>query len=144
MGGRLREGERGFALVEVLTAIVVLGVVGVATTHLLLRLMASRETTIRYEQHSLAARAAAEQIWNMFAAEAASPPEACLPPADQPPPAEAFVPIDVNYDFAFRCQPYVEDGKPSDLLFHVRVWLRRSRDGTVEDPFDMLALVGGY
>lgn len=139
-----RSREQGFTLVEVLMAIIVLGMIGVATTHLLLRLMAPRETTIRYEQESLAARAAAEQIWNMFAADPDSPPEACWPPADEPPPEAAFTAIDVNYDFAFRCQPYVEDGKESDKLFQVRVWLRRSRDGMMEDPFEMLALVGGY
>lgn len=141
---RSRGGQEGVALVEVLMAIVMLGIVGVATTYLLLRLMAPRETAMRYEQQSLAARAAAEQVWDMFAADATAPPDACWPPANEPPPREAFMPIDVNYDFAFRCWPYVEDGEPSDTLFQVRVWLRRTRDDTIEDPFEMLALLGGY
>lgn len=129
---------------EVLLSIVVLGIVGVAGTYLMLRLLQPRQAMLAYEQRSLVVRSVAEQVWDLFAADADAPPEACRLPPEGPPADAEFVPIDGNYSFAFRCRRYAENGQPSDKLYTVRVWLRRERDGTVEAQFEMLARVGGY
>lgn len=126
---------------EVLLSIVVLGIVGVAGTYLMLRLLQPRQAMLAYEQRSLVVRSVAEHLWDLFAAD--SPPEACGLPPEGPPADAEFVSIDGNYSFAFRCRRYAEDGQPSDKLYAVRVWLRRERDGTVEAQFDMLARLGG-
>lgn len=140
---------RGFTLVEVLVSVIILGIIGVAATNLVLRLTAPRETTVRYEQVSLAARTAAEQIWDMFAqvpATEKSPPDICLPPSNQPPADVDFLhQIDENFEFAARCAEFEEDGQPkSDTLYRVHVWLRRTNDHVVVGEFEMLALLGGY
>lgn len=143
--------NRGFTLIEVLVSVIILGIVGVAATHLVLRLTAPRVLTVRYEQVSLAARTAAEQIWDLFAQvrvapnlPAPPPPAACLPPSDDPPADGDFGPIDANIEFAFRCVPFEEDDEVSDTLYQVRVWLRRTSDKQEVGKFDMLALLGGY
>lgn len=138
--------ERGFTLIEVVTAIVILGLIGAAATHLVLRLTSSRDTMIRYEQVSLAARTAAEHVWDLFAQASDGPPLQCLEASDEPPPGTAFVPVDENFQFAFRCEPFVEsdDDEPSDTLYRVHVWLRRAADGADVGAFQMLALIGGY
>lgn len=138
---------RGFTLVEVLVSVIILGIVGVAATNLVLRLMEPREATVRYEQVSLAARIAAEQIWDTFAQTPPAgkkPPEACLPPSNDPPAPGDFKGLDENFEFAYRCTPFVEDGHVSDTLYQVRVWLRRTSDDEEVGVFDMLALLGGY
>lgn len=140
--------EQGFTLVEVLTSIVVLGLIGVAATYLMLRLTRPIEATLRYEQQSLAANAAADRIWGLFRADDDKPPAQCdmqwQPEDPDWKPNGPWAHIDVNYDFTFRCVGYPEGNGVSDRLFVVRVWLRRKRDGHIEEPFEMLALVGGY
>ena len=143
-GGYSRTDERGFTLTEVVLAMVVLGIVGAAATNLVLRLTSPREATIRYEQRSLAARMAAEHVWDLFAHSQDDPPEECLPPSDDPPPQHSFAALDANYEVAFRCGPYEEDGEVSEELYRVWVWVRRSSDGELVGAFNMLALVGGY
>lgn len=142
-GGRFGD-ERGFTLLEVVMAIVVLGIVGAAATHLVIRITSPRDLTIRYEQRSLAARMAAEQIWELFALSPDDRPEQCLSASDDPPPQESFVALDVNYSFAFRCQPFEENEQVSDELYRVWVWVQRSSDGELVGAFNMLALLGGY
>jgi len=134
--------ERGFSLVEVVASVVMLGIVGAAATYLVIRLTEPRELTIRYEQRSLAARIAAEQIWDLFAQSPDSPPNQCLPFSEEPP--ESFETLDANFKYAFRCWNYVENGQASETLYRVRVWLQRASDGEIVGAFDMLALLGGY
>lgn len=142
--GTVAGGQAGFTLVEVLTAIVVLGVVGAAVTYLFLRLTGPLEATVKYEQLSLAANAAADRIWGLFREDEANPPSTCFAPLQDVEPDGPWERVDVNYSFTFRCTGYPEDDGPSDQLYVVQVWLRRERDGQVEEPFEMLALVGGY
>lgn len=142
--GQMRQSEGGFTLVEVVVAIVILGIVGAAATHLVIRLSSTREATIRYEQRSLVARMAAEKVWDLFAQSSDHLPEQCLERTAEPPSPGSFEPLDVNYSIAFQCEKYAENGQVSDLLYRVYVWVSRSTDGELVAEFPMLALIGGY
>lgn len=135
-------GERGLTLVEVLASIVVLGVIGIASTNLVLRVISMREAALRTEQQSVAARAAAEHIWDLFARDDKERPADCLPFSDDRPSPDEYKVLDDNFDFAFWCQEYEDSAE----LFQVRVWLspRDPENPDVPEPFDMLALIGGY
>lgn len=157
--GRLSRDERGFTLVEVVLSIVILGIVGAAATNLVIRLTKPREEIVEYEQVSLAARMAAETIWELFSTESLDKllNEWCAPSGEGTPADNHFHNLyetvsegeggqqvsNVKYKFAFRCsKPPGSD--PASKLYQVYVWLKRTSDGKDIAQFPMLARLGGY
>ena len=143
--------ERGFTLIEVVASMLVLAMVGAAATFMVLRLNIPREFMIQYEQRSLAARAAAEEIWALFSDVDKGPVECPLEeiwPPEGPSERAEYVNLggdDENgYSYTFRCRPFenIMSDDPN-RLFEVQVWLKRNKDDKIVDEFGMYARLGG-
>lgn len=154
--------ERGFTLIEVIVAIVILGIVGASVTYLVIRLTSTREKIVQSEQSSLAARMAAERIWELFAQSPdAAGSEWCPGPIQNSaePSDDQFRDLyesagggngnqanGMVFRFACQSEPYWTGSEEDDgsKLHRVRVWVKRTSDGVPIAEFFMLAREGGY